>query len=127
MEVNGLNRTQIWQVVHRSEIPPNANIIGVRFGLTLKTFGYAGKKAKVRYVAQGHNDRHKLFTCHDTSTLLSSSIRLTLSVAALLGFCLFSHDEIQAYPQRKDKLTRDVYIRPKRKNWKRLECQMNIY
>lgn len=50
---------------------------------------------------------------HDTPTLLASSVRLILSVSAVLVFRIFSHDVNQAYVQSGDKLTRKKFLLPK--------------
>lgn len=112
-EIDGLSRRGTWKVIKRSELPPKSNVLGGRFVLTLKNFGTKEEKAKARYVAQGHKDREKAFMVHDLSTLHQSSIRLILSVAAIYGFNIFSHDVTQAYLQSKDPFSRELYLDPK--------------
>lgn len=112
-EVDGLNRRGLWRKVKRSELPPDANILGGRFIFSLKNYGTPSEMAKVRFVAQGYRDKDKPFMVHDASSLRASSIRIILAVAACLGFRLFSHDVTQAYLQSKYRMTRDVYVDPK--------------
>lgn len=50
---------------------------------------------------------------HDSKTLRLSSIQIVLSIAAVRGFCVISHDFSQVYLQFKSVLTREVFIRPK--------------
>lgn len=115
-EVQGLVKRNIWRIVEQGSVPKNANVMGGRFILTLKNYGTPEECAKVRYVAQGFRDRDKPYMVHDTSTLRISSIRLILSIAAVMQFRCFSHDVTQAYLQSKSHLTREVYIRPKERD-----------
>lgn len=70
------------------------------------------KKAKARIVAQGCRTDQKNLNVHDTSTLGTLSIRVTLSAAAAHGMRIFSHDISHAYLQSKDKLARPGSIPP---------------
>lgn len=113
-EVDGLRLRHIWKAVRETDIPKNANVMGGKFLLSLKNFDTPEEKAKVRYFAQGFSDRVKPYMVHDVSTFRISSIRMVMSIAATMGFRLFSHDVTQAYLQSKSHMTRDVYIRPKK-------------
>lgn len=115
-EVEGLKRKNVWRVVKCADVPKDANIIGGRFAYTLKNYQTPEEMAKARYVAQGYGDKDKGKIVHDTSTIRPSSIRIILSIAAILLLTLFSHDVTQTYLQSKDKLTRRVYIRVKKKD-----------
>lgn len=81
--------------------------------MTLKNSNTPDENAKVRYVAQGYKDHEKPYLVHDMSTLRISSIRVIMSVAAVMKFRLFSHEVTQAYLQSKSHLTRKIFIRPK--------------
>lgn len=116
VEVEGLTKRKIWKVVHKDNVPSEAVVLGGRFFMTLKNFGTPNEMAKVRYIAQGYNDPDKPFIVHDTSTLRASSIRWILSAASIHKFRIFSHDVTQAYLQSKDKLTRKIFIKPKKKD-----------
>lgn len=111
--MDGLNRRGLWRKVKRSELPPDANILGGRFIFSLKNYSTPSETAKVRFVAQGYRDKYKPFMVHDASGLRASSILIILAVAACLGFRLFSHDVTQAYLQSKYRMTHDVYVDPK--------------
>ncbi|CDF36767.1 unnamed protein product [Chondrus crispus] len=54
----------------------------------------------------------------DIATKSSNSTRIIVSVSAIKGFRLFSHDVRQAYLQSEEKLTRKVFLLPKRADLK---------
>ncbi|CDF36525.1 unnamed protein product [Chondrus crispus] len=54
----------------------------------------------------------------DIATTSSNSTRIIVSVSAIKGFRLFSHDVRQAYLQSEDKLTRKVFLLQKRTDLK---------
>lgn len=113
-EILGLQQRKIWKTINRCDVPTGSNILGGRFVLTLKNVGSPSEGAKARYVAQGYRDDHKNIIVHDTAVLRVSSIRMILSAAAVHKMRIFSCDVSQAYLQSKDKLSRSVYIQPKR-------------
>lgn len=106
-------RRKIWKTVDIKDIPPDANIIGGRFILTLENFQTPQVTTKVRNISQGYSDFEKSFIVHDISALCPASIRLLLSVAAYRKLRLFSFDMTQAYLQSREPLSRKLYIRPK--------------
>jgi hypothetical protein len=67
---------------------------------------------KSRFVIGGHRDIFLIDLVHTAKTVQQSSIRLLLSLAAILGFKVWSNDVSQAYLQASIPLLRDVYIRP---------------
>lgn len=115
-EIEGLKARGVWKIVQKCDVPAGANVLGGRFVLALKNCGTLEEKPKARYIAQGHRDKDKPYMVHDTATLRSSSVRLLLSIAAVKGFRVFSHDVNQAYVQSKDKLTRQVFIMPRKED-----------
>lgn len=87
--------------------------------LAPKNVGTDGELAKkVHYVAKGHRDIDKSCMVHNITNLQQSSTRIIISVAAIKGFRIFSHDVTQAYLQIEEKLTRKGFLLPKRKIWK---------
>lgn len=80
----------------------------------MKNIGTKEEQAKDRFVAQGHRDKDKPYMVHDVSTLCSSPMRLILSVAAVKRFRLFSYNIGQDYVQSKEKLSRQIFIRPRK-------------
>lgn len=72
------------------------------------------KKTKARYAAQGHRDNEEPQMAYDIATLCSSSIRLILSVESIKGFRIISHDVNQSYLQSKDRISRKIFILPKK-------------
>lgn len=115
-EAHGLMSRKIWNIVSHDKILEDSLVLGGRFVLTLKNVGTPEEKAKARYIAQGYCDGDKSYVVHDISTIRASSIRLILSVSAVMGFRLFSHDVTQAYLQSKYELTRKIYVQPKEKD-----------
>ena len=116
--MNGLQKREIWQVIPKMSLPHKANILSSRFVLTLKNFGSADEHAKARYVAQGNRDREKAHMVHNINILRQSSTRIIVAVSAIKGFRLFSLDVRQAYLQSEDKMTRNVFLLPKRADLK---------
>lgn len=55
----------------------------------------------------------KEFVAHDVTSLRSASIRIILSLAAVMGFRLFTYDVTQAYLQSRENLTHGIYLCPK--------------
>lgn len=117
-EVDGLIKRNTWSKVQLKDLQKDANIMGGRFVLTLKNYQTPNESAKVRYVAQGYNDRDRPFLVHDATSIRVSSIRILQSAAKVLGFRIFSHDVTQAYLQSRSNLSRKIYIRPKSKDLK---------
>ena len=127
-EVDGLQKRETWRVIPKSSLPNKANVLSGRFVLTLKNFGSADELAKARYVAQGNRDREKSRMVHNITTLRQSSTRIIVSVSAIKGFRLFSHDVRQAYLQSEDKLTRKVFLLPKKMDLKYFGlCEEDIF
>lgn len=67
-------------------------------------------------MVQGNTDKEKPFIVHNNSTLLQSSTKLLVSTSAVLYFRIFSHDVTQAYLQRKDAMSRVIYVKPRIKD-----------
>ena len=82
----------------------------------MKNLGTMAEEAKARFVAQGHKDREKTFIVHDISTLRQTSTKLIISTAPVLNFRVFSHDVKQAYLHSKDKFTREIFLKPHKRD-----------
>lgn len=117
-EIDGLKERSTWTAVRIDSIPRNANIVGGRFANVLKNVGTDKEFAKARFVAQGFNDRMKPFIVHNTPTLRQTSSKIMVSASVILGFDIRLLDITQAYLQSKDKLSRDIFIRPRKDDLK---------
>lgn len=82
IEVVGLKKRILWDVVSENVVPSDGIVLGGRYDLILKGHGTPSEKAKVRFVAQGHKDRDKSYIALDIATLRTSSIRFILSATA---------------------------------------------
>lgn len=121
-----LRRGRVLDIVNWRDVPDNSNIVGGCFVLTLKSFFRFNEAATVQYIAQVYaddindllaDDLNDLLADYlndqlavDTNQLRSTSLRMSLKVAAVLSFTLFSHNVKQAYLWQKT-LTRTVYFR----------------
>ena len=59
------------------------------------------------------------------TSLRQSSTRLIISVAAVKGFQIFSHDVAQGYLQSHEELTRQLFLRPKKGNPRYFQIDAN--
>ena len=114
--MNRLRKGETWQVIPKPSLPHKEIFLSGRSVLNLKSFGSADERAKARYVSKGNCDREKARMFHnvDITTLRQSSTRIIVSVSAIKLFLLSSHDVRQAYLENEDKLTRKVFLLPKR-------------
>lgn len=111
-EISGLIERKTWKVVDKSSLPREPNILGSRFVLAIKDEGTKRETWKARLIVQGYSDRLKNSLVHDIPNVRPRSLRLTLSLSAILKFRIFSSDVSQAYLQSDEPLDRDFYIRP---------------
>ena len=107
-EIQGLQKRRTWDIIPKNAVPANSNIIGGRFVYALKNPGTPAEKCKARFVAQSHTDREKDYLIHCTTTLHRYSIPLIISIAAIHGFRIWTHDVTEAHLQSKEQLSRDV-------------------
>lgn len=91
-EVDGLQGKAALEVVLRTDVPPNANVLGGCFVLSIKNIGTGEEVYKARYVVQGHTDREKNILVHNSTNLRQSSIKSLTAIAAIFGFRVWSQD-----------------------------------
>ena len=112
-EIYGLLGRKTFRAVHINNVPREASLLGCRFVLTLKGSGISEEKPRARYVVQEHKDAEKALLVHNLPTMQQRSIRVSVSLAAVKGFMIFSDDVSQAYLQSDEQLNREVYMKPK--------------
>lgn len=102
------------KVVDANSIPPNSNIIGNRYVLTIKNPGTDVEKFKARWILQGHHDQYRNRIANDSPVLMRMMYKVIISISTTLFQCtLWTRDVEQAYMQSKP-LNRDVYTVPPR-------------
>lgn len=85
-EIKELQRRKTCRVILKHYLPKEENVLRGRFVLTLKNVGSVEKKAKARFVVQGHKDKEEREMVYNITTLRQSSTRLIISVAAVKEF-----------------------------------------
>lgn len=88
-----------------------------------KNMVYPKKNPEERYVAQEYNGKEKVTIVHKSSTLRALLIKTILFVASVYGFFICSYYFTQAYLKSKDKLSRQIFLRPKRDDLKTFEIR----
>lgn len=111
-ELKGLWDRGTFKVVLKEDVPKDANVLGARFVLSIKDEGTKREVWKARFIVQGYRDKMKTSLVHDSANARHHSVRLLVGLAAIFGFRLFSTDVTQAYLQSREKLLRDVYVKP---------------
>lgn len=115
-EVDWLKKRYMKHVLNKGKIEKNANVLGGRFPLTPKHFGFFDEGAKVLYVARGYNHHDKPTVVDDVIARLFSLTRVVLSIAADLALQIFPQNVNQTYLQITIKLSWKICIHAKKKN-----------
>lgn len=112
LEISGRKRLNVWKIFAHSVVPKDGNVLSGSF-LALNDNGDVDEKAKPRYIMQVGRYIDKPFMVQGTATLPMSSVRTVLSVAAVKIFRVSPHDRNKIYFQRRENLSRKMYIFPK--------------
>ena len=111
-EVGKLIKLGIYEIFHESEVSSQETILQLRFVFNIKNFKEDTEYFKARLVIPGHLDPEKPRVVNEAPAVLKSSIRLLLALISSCEFPLWSRDITLAFLQSKDKLKRNVYVRP---------------
>lgn len=87
-ELNSLIGNIIWKSVCRKEVPPDDNILIVRFFHVIKYQGTNKEVWKGVFVVQGNQDTLKNSLVHNTLAARKQSAKLILRIAAIFQFKL---------------------------------------
>eukprot|EP00171_Calliarthron_tuberculosum_P008498 IDg8498t1 len=112
-EIEGLLNRGTFKIVLKSEMPPNANVMGGRFVLAIKDPETKEERYKARFVVQGYNDKDKFNLVHASPNLRQDSMRLLFAIASIMGFELWSEDICLAYIQGSTEIMREIFVCPK--------------
>ena len=114
-EIQGLLSRGSFKIDSKENIPENSIVVKSRVHHVIKKNENGNKKYKTRLVIQGHKDPDKGSIVTEAPTVLPSSLRLLLSIAAMCDFEVWSRDVKQAFIQSSFPIDREIYIKPPKK------------
>ena len=85
-EIQGLLDRGTYTIVHEADVPPGATVLNSRVVHAIKTHSNSNEKFETRLVIQGHLYPEKGKVVNQAPTILRSSTRLILMIAATLNF-----------------------------------------
>jgi hypothetical protein len=111
-ELRGLIERGTFKVVLRTELPEKPNVMSTRFVLSIKHDVTGEELYKARLVVRGFQDRFKRYLVHEPNVVYSTSVRMLVALAAIMGFTIWSEDVTQAFVQSSGNLLREVFVEP---------------
>lgn len=91
-EVKELIDRKTFKTILKEDIPEDANVLPGRFVLSIKSAQDGSQRYKARFVIGGNRDKLKRLMVHSSQTLQPSSIRLTLTLALIHNFDIWTLD-----------------------------------
>jgi hypothetical protein len=117
-ELRDLIERGTFKVFRRAELPEKPNVMSTRFVLSIKYDMNGVELYKARLVVRGFQDRYKRYLVHEPNVVHSTSVRILIALAALMGFTIWSEDVTQAFVQSSGEFLRDAFVEtPKEWNW----------
>ena len=102
-----------FEKVQKSKLPPNCQVLGLRFVLTWKEVPGMTREAKARLVVQGHQEQMSTLEPIDAPTGTREAERILMSECARRGWRLRKLDVPRAFLQSGRKYLQQVIaIRP---------------
>jgi Reverse transcriptase (RNA-dependent DNA polymerase) len=101
-------------VVLRTELPEKSNVMSTRFVLSIKHDVTGEELYKARLVVRGFQDRFNRYLVHEPKVLHSTSVRMLVALAAIIGFTIWSEGVTQAFVQSSGNLFSEVFVEPSR-------------
>lgn len=90
--MEGLVKSRTWKNFCLEEVPRDANILNDRFVLAIKAERTRKEIWNARFSVQGHRDSMKQSLVYSTSVSRQQSTKITVVIAAIFGFQLYSSD-----------------------------------
>ena len=114
-EVDKFVKLGTYGIVPEPDISSRGPIFQSRFVLTVKNYKDGTEFFKARLAMFGNMDPEKPRVVNEAQTVLKFSIGLLLALISSCGFPLWSPHITFAFLQSKDKLKRDICVRPPKK------------
>ncbi len=122
-EIANLVRRGTWELVLKKDIQLGSNIASGSFVIAIKDLKTGKLIFKARFAAHRHRDAEEHYPIHDSTNVRQSSVRLLITLVAIIEFHVLTEDIPLAYLQSAIKLLCEVYLGLKRIS----ELLLNMY